>query len=86
MILAHRKSRCQMTRTIETVGKVSRKGDLLVHLPSDIVPGQHHVVLIIDQPDMPSEGDALNFPVDHVARWPANLSLRREDIYGDDGR
>ncbi len=28
----------------------------------------------------------LDFPVDHVGQWPEDLSLRREDLYGDDGR
>lgn len=28
----------------------------------------------------------LDFPVDHVGHWPEHLSLRREDLYGDDGR
>lgn len=28
----------------------------------------------------------LDFPVDHVSQGPEGLSLRREDIYGDDGR
>ena len=27
-----------------------------------------------------------DFPVISVGRWPENLSLRREDLYGDDGR
>lgn len=27
-----------------------------------------------------------DFPVISVGRWPEDLSLRREDIYGDDGR
>ncbi|MEW6169693.1 MAG: hypothetical protein AB1651_18700 [Pseudomonadota bacterium] len=29
---------------------------------------------------------SLDFPVDHVNQWPEGLSLRREDMYGDDGR
>lgn len=28
----------------------------------------------------------LDFPVISVGKWPENLSLRREDMYGDDGR
>lgn len=28
----------------------------------------------------------LDFPVISVGRWPKDLSLRREDLYGDDGR
>ena len=27
-----------------------------------------------------------DFPVDHIGQWPEDLSLRREDMYGDDGR
>lgn len=30
--------------------------------------------------------DSLDFPVISVGKWPENLSLRREDMYGDDGR
>ena len=30
--------------------------------------------------------DPLNFPVISVGQWPEDLSLRREDLYGDDGR
>lgn len=34
----------------------------------------------------PREDKALDFPVDHLGAWPAGLTLRREDLYGDDGR
>ncbi|ARU59257.1 hypothetical protein OLMES_5276 [Oleiphilus messinensis] len=30
--------------------------------------------------------DVLDFPVDDLGPWPEGLSLRREDMYGDDGR
>ena len=30
--------------------------------------------------------EPLDFPVISVGKWPNNLSLRREDMYGDDGR
>lgn len=30
--------------------------------------------------------EAFDFPVISVGRWPEDLSLRREDMYGDDGR
>ncbi len=29
---------------------------------------------------------ALNFPVDDLGPWPEGLGLRREDMYGNDGR
>ena len=28
----------------------------------------------------------LDFPVDNMGPWPEGLSLRREELYGDDGR
>jgi len=30
--------------------------------------------------------EPLDFPVDDPGPWPEGLSLRREDMYGDDGR
>lgn len=30
--------------------------------------------------------EPLDFPVINVGKWPEDLSLRREDMYGDDGR
>lgn len=30
--------------------------------------------------------EVLDFPVISVGKWPDDLSLRREDMYGDDGR
>ena len=33
-----------------------------------------------------SDRDLSDFPVISVEEWPEDLSLRREDMYGDDGR
>ncbi|MCB1717156.1 MAG: hypothetical protein KDK05_18685 [Candidatus Competibacteraceae bacterium] len=33
-----------------------------------------------------TDQESLDFPVDDLGPWPEGLSLRREDIYGDDGR
>lgn len=30
--------------------------------------------------------EPLDFPVDYLGKWPEGLSLRREDMYDDDGR
>lgn len=30
--------------------------------------------------------EPLDFPVDDLGPWPEGLSLRREDMYGDNGR
>ena len=29
--------------------------------------------------------ESLDFPVDNLGPWPDGLSLRREEMYGDDG-
>jgi hypothetical protein len=29
---------------------------------------------------------SLSFPIDDMGAWPENLSLHREDLYGDEGR
>ena len=74
-------------RTIETTAMITAEGTLTVQVPPDIPPGPHRIVVVIDdQPDM-SDARALRaFPVIHVGAWPAEFSLRREDMYGDDGR
>ena len=38
------------------------------------------------QTKQPTRRKPLDFPVISVGKWPEDLSLRREDIYGDDGR
>lgn len=75
-------------RTLELIGQVERDGRLTVQLPSDIPPGEHQIVLVIDErPITPSESYALDdFPVDDYGPWPEGLSLRREDMYGKWGR
>ena len=33
-----------------------------------------------------AEDEPLDFPTMSVGKWPEDLSLRREDMYGDNGR
>lgn len=73
--------------TIETTARVTRHGELKVHVPRDVPPGEHNIILTIyDSPPANQEGPMLDIPVDHVGVWPSHLSLRREDLYGDGGR
>ena len=37
-------------------------------------------------PKKATEDEPLDFPTDDLGPWPEDLSLRREDMYGDDGR
>jgi hypothetical protein len=73
-------------RTVETTATVAPDGTLTVQVPPDVTPGTHQIVLVID--DWPHEGRESQlgaFPVISVGAWPPDLSLRRENIYGDAG-
>ena len=37
-------------------------------------------------PQLPTDLDMDDLPVHDLGPWPEGLSLRREDMYGDDGR
>ena len=75
-------------RTIETTAMITAEGLLTVQMPPEIPPGTHQVVLVIDEtPQPPPKPRALeDFPMWDCGPWPADLSLRREDMYDDDGR
>lgn len=74
-------------RTIETTATVTDDGTLMVPVPPDISPGQHRVVVVIDEPPRSAaERPPLELPVHDSGPWPEGLSLRREDIYDDRGR
>jgi hypothetical protein len=73
--------------TIETVVDVSPQGNATLKLPPSIAPGQHRALITIcDKPEASDQTDELDLPVYDVGPWPENLSLRREDMYGDWGR
>jgi hypothetical protein len=74
----------QMTATVSVDGK------LTVQLPPSIPPGEHRVLLVIDDGTVPSKARIPKPPLAlNVLRWdawPADSTFRREDIYGDEGR
>lgn len=63
---------------------------LTIQLPDDIEPGDETVVTVIVRSTghRPQQDDASLdwFPTLNVSRWDSSISLRREDLYGDDGR
>lgn len=77
-------------RTIETIALVNDEGELILRLqlPSTFVPGEHRVVLVIeetptltDETPLPLELEAFAWP-----GWPAEATFRREELYDADGR
>ena len=74
-------------RTIEASAVVTPDGQLLIQVPTDLSPGEHRAVVVIDeQPVSAPPHKPIVLPVFDLGPWPENLSLRREDMYGDDER
>jgi hypothetical protein len=74
-------------RTIETIATVMPDGTIVAPGPADLAPGEHRVVILVEEHAIAPLGQSLaEFPVIDVGPWPVHLSLRREDMYGDDGR
>ena len=66
---------------------VAEDGTVTVRLPPEVSPGVHRVTIhVADRPDEPGKRPPLRLPVIHIPSWPEGDTLRREDVYGDDGR
>jgi hypothetical protein len=74
-------------RTIETVVTVDEKRMAMLRVPPDITPGEHKVVVVIDErPFIRPKLDMSTFSSHDVGPWPDGFTASREEIYGDDGR
>ncbi len=77
-------------KTIETIANVTQDGKLIAAVPPDILPGNHVVVLVIDDASSPQSEKLSKPPLQlkpvRLEGWPKDCTFRREDIYGADGR
>jgi len=81
-------------KTIETDITVMPDGKAVVELrlPFAISPGKHRAVVMVDEGGADDRREAtiaqlpVEMPIHDFGPWPADLSLRREDLYGDHGR
>lgn len=75
-------------RTIETTARVGPDHTLTVRVPADVPLGEHRVVVVIDNAMTAPvrAGASFPLPAHDAGLVPPDRSLRREDIYGDDGR
>lgn len=75
-------------RTIETTVMIGSDGKLTLQLPYDIQPGQHRVVIVIDEISSPVGEDkaSLDLQVVDWPNWPVDSTFRREELYDDNGR
>jgi hypothetical protein len=59
--------------------------------PPDVPPGEHEVTINVvpapePQPKKQKPFNVDDLPSADLGPWPEGLSLRREDLYDDDGR
>jgi hypothetical protein len=73
-------------KTIQTTAVVDAEHRVTIQLPDDVEPGEHTVTLILTPASQAAPPPWPGFPTHDVGPWPEGLSLRREDMYGDDGR
>ena len=55
--------------------------------PEQVPPGEHEAIITLPSPPhlVGKKFTMEHFPV-HETGWDGSISLRREDVYGDDGR
>jgi hypothetical protein len=75
-------------KSIQTQAIVTDDRKVTLQLPEEIAPGLHTLIVVIDdRVAHTASGMSLDdFPIIDVGPWPEGLSLRREEMYGDDGR
>ena len=74
-------------RTLECQVHVDESRRASLQFPPDIAPGEHRIVIVVEEEGSKASLDPLQgLPTVHAAQWLAGISLRREDMYGDDGR
>jgi hypothetical protein len=73
-------------RTIETVVTVDEQGMAMLRMPPNVTPGEHKVVVVIDEARRPRA--PLVFSSHDVGPWPLGPgeTFEREDLYGEDVR
>lgn len=72
--------------TASAVVDTDRK--LTLAVPGDVPIGIHQVVVVFDTPNgtRPAAANDWLLPNHNTGPWPAGFEVRREVIYGDDGR
>jgi hypothetical protein len=74
-------------KTIETTAMVTQEGTMTVQVPLGISPGEHQIVVVIDEhPIVKKERPSLKFSAYPVGLVSEQMTFRREDIYGEWGR
>lgn len=71
-------------KTIQTTATVTEEGKLIVQVPADISPGEHQIVIVIDETSAEQQQRLpLKFSDYPVGLRKDNFTFRREDLYSD---
>jgi hypothetical protein len=54
-------------------------------VPDEVPPGEHEIAITVATAPPPKRFRVADLPV-HDIPWDGSISLRRVDMYGDDGR
>ncbi len=77
-------------KSLQTTATVTSDGKLIAQVPPSILPGKHHVVLVIDEVFNKREAQTPKpiraLKVFEWNAWPAESTFRREELYVDEGR
>ncbi len=69
---------------ITTLVRVTEDGTLSGRVSADVPAGEHEAFITVERG--PCAFDVTRLPSIDLGPWPADAHLRREDLYGDDGR
>ena len=64
---------------------VTAEGAITGRAPRDVPPGEHTATISVEE-HAGDRGVPWDLPVDDCGPWPPGLTLRREEIYDEDGR
>lgn len=73
-------------KTIQTTALISPDHQLTIQVPPDIQAGEYEIVLVLEAKSAKKKRQPFKFPVDDYGPLLTEVSLRREDMYGDFGR
>ncbi len=75
-------------RALTATAVVHPDHTLTVQVPADVPPGAHQVVIVLQDaaPGPHAGGLTANWPAHQAGPSDPNMTFRREDIYGDEGR
>jgi hypothetical protein len=76
--------------TVAAISEVAPDQLLTIELPKSVTPGQHRVVVVIEENHLDAASRKTTGPLRltklNLPTWPEASTYRREDIYGDTGR